>query len=70
MKTIGITTSEIKLNSLLKYANLAPSGGAAKELILDGQVELNGEVCEVVRKKIKAGDVVTVNGEDYKVVEE
>ena len=49
----------------MKLADLAPSGGAAKQLIRSGVVKVNGE--EEVRRgrKLHHGDVVTLNGEDY-----
>lgn len=55
----------IKLDQFLKLASLAPSGGAAKQLIRSGQVKVNGE--EEVRRgrQLHHGDVVTLNGEDY-----
>ena len=45
MKTVKIETPFIKLDSLLKLADLVSSGGEAKMLILDGMVLVNGEVC-------------------------
>ena len=45
METISITTEYIKLQDMLKFGNLVSSGGEAKQLILDGQVSVNGEVC-------------------------
>ena len=38
MKTITITTEFIKLQDLLKFANLVETGGEAKELIQGGEV--------------------------------
>lgn len=57
-----------ELNNLLKLANLVSSGGEAKYAILEGEVTLNGEVKNVIRKKIKNGDIVEFNGEILKVV--
>ena len=65
METIPITTEFIKLQDLLKLANLAGTGGEAKLLILDGQVSVNGEVCLQRGKKIRPGDVVTLQNRDY-----
>ena len=53
----------IKLDSLLKFANLVESGGFAKQLILDGEVEVNGEVCYQRGKKIREGDIVKCCGQ-------
>ena len=58
MKTITITTEFIKLQDLLKFANLVETGGEAKELIQGGEVQVNGETCTMRGKKIRPGDVV------------
>lgn len=57
---IAISTEFIKLDSLLKFAGLTDTGGFAKELIQAGRVKLNGEVCTMRGKKIRPGDVVSV----------
>lgn len=67
MKTITITTEFIKLQDLLKFANLVETGGEAKELIQDGQVTVGGEVCTMRGKKIRPGDDVCFEGEHYTV---
>ena len=61
---VKITTEFIKLDQLLKFAGTVAIGSEAKELILDGQVKVNGEVCTMRGKKIRGGDVVTVNKQD------
>ena len=58
MKTVIITTEFIKLQDLLKFANLVETGGEAKERIQGGEVLLNGEVCTMRGKKIRPGDIV------------
>jgi ribosome-associated protein len=60
MEKIAIETEYIKLDQLLKFTGLAPSGGEAKGMIEAGLVTLNGEVCRVRRKKIYPGDEVRV----------
>ena len=45
METITIHTEFIKLQDLLKFANLVSSGGEAKERIQGGEVTVNGEIC-------------------------
>lgn len=66
--TVNITTEFIKLDALLKFASLVGSGGEAKMLIQDGQVKVNGEVCTMRGKKIRSGDVVSVDGNEVKVI--
>lgn len=65
METIQITTEFIKLQDLMKLANLVGTGGEAKILILDGQVSVNGEVCLQRGRKIRPGDIVTFQNRDY-----
>ncbi len=64
---VKITTEFIKLDQLLKFAGAVAIGSEAKELILDGQVMVNGEVCTMRGKKIRSGDTVTVNGQDISI---
>lgn len=61
---IKITTEFIKLDQLLKFANIAESGAMAKEMIADEIVLVNGEVCTMRGKKIRPGDVVVAEFED------
>ena len=44
METITINTEYIRLQDLMKLANMVSSGGEAKQLIQDGQVSVNGEL--------------------------
>ncbi len=59
-----ITTEYIKLDQLLKYAGIAYSGAEAKDMVLNGIVSVNGEICTMRGKKIRQGDKVTVDFED------
>ncbi|MBR4870285.1 MAG: RNA-binding S4 domain-containing protein [Oscillospiraceae bacterium] len=67
MKTVVITTEFIKLQDLLKFENLVESGGMAKEIIQNGEVVVNGEVCTMRGKKIRPGDDVLFEGMHYTV---
>lgn len=67
MKTITITTEFIKLQDLLKFADLVASGGEAKERIQAGEVSVNGEVCAMRGRKIRPGDDVCFDGQHYTV---
>ena len=62
MEKILIHTEYIKLDSLLKLAGLVETGGEAKLLIQNGQVQVNGEACAMRGKKLRAGDTVTLDG--------
>ena len=70
MENIIITTEFIKLQDLLKFANLVSTGGEAKIIIQEGEVKVNGEVCTMRGKKIRPGDVVTFDGRQYTVAYE
>ena len=56
MTEIKIETEFIKLDALLKFANLVSSGGEAKIRIAEGEVLVNG-------KKLRSGDTVELDGE-------
>ena len=62
-QTISITTEFIKLDALLKFANVVMTGGEAKNLIQEGEVTVNGEVCTMRGKKLRPGDAVEVGGQ-------
>ena len=67
MTEITITTAFIKLQDLLKLANLVGTGGEAKIVIQEGEVFVNGEVCTMRGKKIRPGDTVAYDGEELTV---
>ena len=70
MKTVTITTEFIKLQDLLKFANLVETGGMAKDRVQSGQVTVNGEVCTMRGKKIRPGDTVSFDGQELTVAYE
>ncbi|HCY84705.1 MAG TPA: RNA-binding protein [Desulfobacteraceae bacterium] len=61
-EVVFLTKSPVELYKILKFENLAASGGEAKYLIADGLVRVNGAVETRKRKKIYPGDVVELNG--------
>lgn len=61
---VNITTEFIKLDQLIKYAGIAYSGAEAKDMVINGYASVNGEVCTMRGKKIRSGDVVTLDFED------
>ena len=62
MTEIKIETEFIKLDALLKFANLVSSGGEAKIRIAEGEVLVNGEICTMRVKKLRSGDTVELDG--------
>ncbi len=61
-KEIKISTEFIKLDALLKFAGAVETGGEAKQVIQEGQVSVNGEVCTMRGKKLRPGDVAELDG--------
>lgn len=57
-QNIIITTEFIKLQDLLKFAGVCDTGGEAKVVIQEGEVQVNGAVCTMRGKKIRPGDRV------------
>ena len=68
MTEIKIETEFIKLDALLKFANLVASGGEAKIRIAEGEVQVNGENCTQRGKKLRPGDTVALDGETVLIV--
>ena len=66
---VAITTEFIKLESFLKLANAVESGGMAKNVIQDGEVFVNDEICTMRGKKLRPGDKVRFDGEVYLVTD-
>lgn len=64
---VKISTEYIKLDQLLKFAGAVAIGSEAKSLIAEGRVKVNGAVCTMRGKKIRSGDVVSLEGKDIKV---
>ena len=66
-QVIFINTEFIKLQDLLKFAGLVETGGQAKILIQDGYVTVNGEICTMRGKKIRNGEIVTLDDDTLEV---
>ncbi|WP_295724120.1 S4 domain-containing protein YaaA [uncultured Leptotrichia sp.] len=67
IEEIAINTEFIKLDQLLKWANLTGSGVEAKMFIQNGEVKVNGVVETRRGKKIYDGDIVEFAGEKIAV---
>ena len=66
--TFAVRGEYIQLDQLLKATGLAGSGGAAKAMVADGLVQVDGR--DELRKtcKIRAGQVVAVTGSRVRVM--
>jgi len=68
MEEIKLRDEFIKLGQAIKAANLVESGAEAKEVIQEGYVKVNGEVCLQRGKKLVAGDIVSFEGNEIKII--
>lgn len=68
MNKILINTDIIKLDAFLKWSGIVSLGSEAKLYIQDGLVKVNGEVCVQRGKKLKRGDIISFNQEEYEIV--
>ncbi|MBC1239002.1 RNA-binding protein [Nostoc linckia z18] len=57
----------IQLNQFLKLVGIAPTGGQAKLMIIDGNVKVNGTIETRRRRQLLSTDQVTVAGKTFKV---
>lgn len=69
-ETAKINTEFIRLDGFLKFKGIAETGGQAKQLIQDGKIKVNGEICTARGKKIRGGDTVSAFSTDYKIIYE
>ena len=54
----------------MKLMNIVPSGGSAKLVIQEGEVQVNGEVCTMRGKKLRPGDKFTFMDQTYLITEQ
>lgn len=62
-RAVTVREIPIELCQFIKFGGAAESGGEAKQLIAAGEVLLNGVTETQKRKKLAAGDRVTVRGQ-------
>jgi ribosome-associated protein len=58
----------IALDALLKATGLAPSGGSARQMIVAGEVRVDGQVELRKTAKMRAGQLVRMGDAQVKVV--
>lgn len=64
---ITIRDEYIRLGQALKLSGIAESGVDAKRMIEEGLVTVNGEVDLRRGRKVRPGDVVNADGEEFTV---
>ncbi len=67
VREVAIRGATIRLGQLLKLADVAGSGGEAKELLAEGAVTVNGEVDTRRGRQLVPGDVVAAAGVSVRV---
>jgi len=66
--SVPISGEEIRLGQLLKLAGIVDSGGEAKLLLAAGSVTVNGEPELRRGRRLRPGDKVAVDGDEYLLV--
>jgi ribosome-associated protein len=69
-KRINISSSMIQLNQLLKWSGILETGGQTAFLLEEENILLNGVPVREKRKKIYPGDIVTINDNEYIIVQD
>lgn len=67
MRDVIITTDSIRLGQFLKLADMVDVGSDVKDLLADGEVQVNGEEETRRGRQLVRGDVVRVSGTDLRV---
>ncbi|WP_180377906.1 MULTISPECIES: RNA-binding S4 domain-containing protein [Rothia] len=62
IESVVIRDEMIRLGQFLKLASLVENGVHARQVIQDGLVKVNGEICEQRGRQLHAGDTVELNG--------
>ncbi len=62
----------LRLDAFLKIIGIAPTGGIAKQMVIQGDVKVNGDVETRRGRQLRGGDRVSVEGIDdvFQVQEE
>ena len=67
MGSVEIADEMIRLGQFLKLAGISDTGGEVKSLIAAGEVRVNGTVEQRSGRQLHRGDVVTIDGERFRV---
>lgn len=67
VRVIEVAGDFIKLDSLLKLAGIAQTGGEAKIRIAEGEITVNGEVTTERGRKLRDGAVVRGGGQTVRI---
>lgn len=67
MRVVEISREPVELYKILKFEGMVATGGEAKMVISEGQVQVNGKVETRKRKKIVAGDSIEFDQEIIRI---
>ena len=67
MKEVNISTEYITPGQFLKLADIIQSGGEAKLFLLERDIIINGEIDSRRGRKLRDGDVIVVDNNEYVV---
>jgi ribosome-associated protein len=64
VRTVDLRPGEetIRLGQLLKLVDAVPTGAQVKDVLLSGDVRVNGELEERRGRQLRRGDVVSIEG--------
>ena len=64
MRTVDLRSGEetIRLGQLLKLVDAVPTGAQVKDVLLSGNVRVNGEPEDRRGRQLRRGDVVSIEG--------
>lgn len=66
-KKVEIKDEYITLSQFLKIVDLVQSGGEAKSFLLSHEILVNTETEDRRGRKLRTGDRVTVDGQEYEI---
>ena len=67
VKLIEISEEPVELYKILKFEGISSSGGAAKSVIAEGKVIVNGTVETRKRRKIVSGDILEFGKDKFRI---
>ena len=70
IQKILIHSTTIQLDQLIKWIGITQTGGQARFLIDNGKVSVNGTIVLVRRKKVNHDDMVNIDGNEYRIINE
>jgi ribosome-associated protein len=64
VRTVDLRSGEetIRLGQLLKLVDAVPTGAQVKDVLLSGDVRVNGEPEERRGRQLRRGDVISIEG--------